>query len=345
VEFFRQPGKLSTPLHQVTDGSTPALITAVGSPVMLTAATPRDSTTTESRRSAGQALPESVSRFLVTAPQPDGVSSPKTREVPSPGTGPDDRLEQPVAQDAVLPDKGTGSGVKPSVAAARDVETGVAQLSSREAESPARMPATTFAGSLREAVEAPRAQQPPGSKAVLVPSTAPGPSEAQHSASGVRAPAAPVVAQNAELFMSELAERIQVQVRQGGNDIRIQLKPANLGHVEIMAQTGAEGVVARIVTESAAVKQYLENNLHVLEQALVDRGLRMDRIDVVAQGYLDARQSSAHPDSQYGGSGHRADVRGREAALAAGTVPGEDALADSTFRAAIGPHSTFHTVA
>jgi flagellar hook-length control protein FliK len=81
-------------------------------------------------------------------------------------------------------------------------------------------------------------------------------------------------------FTLQVAERIQFQVREGKGEIRIQLQPESLGRMEISAETGGNGVIARITTESNSVKSYLENNVHILQQALQDQGLKVDHISI-----------------------------------------------------------------
>jgi hypothetical protein len=93
-------------------------------------------------------------------------------------------------------------------------------------------------------------------------------------------------------FMSLLAERIQLQLRNGENILRIQLKPAALGRMEIRAENTAAGVLATITTDSAGVKNYLEHNLHLLQQSFQDQGLKVARISVTVLEPADDLQSS-----------------------------------------------------
>jgi flagellar hook-length control protein FliK len=97
----------------------------------------------------------------------------------------------------------------------------------------------------------------------------------------------------------QIADRIQVQLRDGKNEIRIQLKPESLGSLEIRAEATGNGVIARITAESAAVKNYLENNLHILQQNLQDQGLKVDRIQIAVQEVVN-QQSSSGQSAQFG---------------------------------------------
>ena len=88
-------------------------------------------------------------------------------------------------------------------------------------------------------------------------------------------------------FVTQVADRIQIQIRNGGGEIRIQLHPKELGRMDIRAEHGRDGLMARITVESREVKNLLESNLASLRQALEERGLRVDRINIVAQDDAD----------------------------------------------------------
>jgi flagellar hook-length control protein FliK len=145
----------------------------------------------------------------------------------------------------------------------------------------------------------------------------------------------------------QLAEKIQVQIRDGKGEIRIQLKPENLGSLEIRATSTANGVVARIAAESSSVKSYLENNLHILQQTLQDQGLKVDRLQIIVQETLNM-QSSSGQSAQFGHTGSESQEREApksahliESAL---PIPEEEIAVDpSTFVARV--RNRFYTVA
>jgi hypothetical protein len=144
-------------------------------------------------------------------------------------------------------------------------------------------------------------------------------------------------------FVFQLADHIVKELQDGTNGVRIQLKPAALGRLEINAEHGAAGVVARIVTESGAVRQFLEGNLQMLEQAIQDQGLKLDRIDVVVNQNLDHRQSGNQGDAN-SGQGNHAGGNGRHTSADPEPRRGE-ITADAVMIMSLGPNSTFHTVA
>jgi len=146
----------------------------------------------------------------------------------------------------------------------------------------------------------------------------------------------------------QLAEKIQTQLQNGGTEVKIQLKPEALGRMEIRAEAGAQGLVARIVTESASVKHYLESNLHILQQNLQDQGLKIDRIDFVVQDGLDSRFWGGQQQPGQTGSGQQGgDWRGQAdvPGVAAPMALDDEILVEPAVIATLGPNSTFHTVA
>jgi flagellar hook-length control protein FliK len=146
-------------------------------------------------------------------------------------------------------------------------------------------------------------------------------------------------------LISQLADRIQMQVRDGQEIVLIQLKPSSLGWIEVRAGSSSAGIVATIMTESAGVKAYLENNLHQLQQTFQDQGLKIDRINVVVQpdGWHQ-HASSAFQESR-SGSGENGDAATSSRQGGISRQPAEEQIMDLPNTPALAPNSTFHTIA
>lgn len=217
----------------------------------------------------------------------------------------------------------------PKAAAGVDSAALAAELE-RVSAGPGRL-RTTFEGSAREA-----------SAGSYLSGTARDAQTAPQPASGVKDLKAPA-------FVFEVAERISAVVTGARGEVTIQLKPDQFGRMNIVAESGASGIVARITTESASLKQYLESNLPVLQQALHDQGLRVERIDVQVQEGLSQQQS---PNQWQHGFGHAPGGHDSErspritpsAAVQPGDAASEITL-DAAVMGALHPNSTFHTIA
>ena len=151
---------------------------------------------------------------------------------------------------------------------------------------------------------------------------------------------------NSEFFL-QIAEKFQMLVRNGNGEIHIQLRPENLGRLDIRAEAGANGVLARIVTESSSVKSYLESNLHALQQSFQEQGLKVERIDVLVHEGFDARNPAAHQQhsGNNGSSNPQADSSVVTPAGAQRAAMQDEILVDPMTLVYLGPNSTFHTTA
>jgi flagellar hook-length control protein FliK len=145
-------------------------------------------------------------------------------------------------------------------------------------------------------------------------------------------------------FISQISERIQFQIRDGGGVMRIRLQPDNFGHLEIHAESTSKGVVARIIAESAGVKSILENNLHILQQNLQDQGVKVDRIYVMIQDGVDAQSFSGYfAKSGHQGSGQTGKDNRRN--FKAVNEKPENSSMDNSINGILGGNVRFHTVA
>jgi flagellar hook-length control protein FliK len=160
--------------------------------------------------------------------------------------------------------------------------------------------------------------------------------------------AAPAATSQPREFILQLADQIRVQVRDGKEEIRIQLKPDSLGRLEIKAETTLNGVTARITTESNNVKSYLENNLQFLQQTLQDQGLKIDRIHIVVQDAYDSQSPSGFT-SQFGHAGSGQNSREPQThAQSSGSsamTPTDEMTVDPTTWLSLNPNNRFYTVA
>ena len=73
---------------------------------------------------------------------------------------------------------------------------------------------------------------------------------------------------------------IAALARNGGNEMRLQLQPPELGELELNVRT-ADGVVrGEIVVSSMEVKQLLESQLDRLRNSMAEQGLELEAIDI-----------------------------------------------------------------
>jgi flagellar hook-length control protein FliK len=108
------------------------------------------------------------------------------------------------------------------------------------------------------------------------------------------------------------------------------------------------GLIARIVTESAGVKHYLESNLSTLQHNLHEQGLKIDRIEFVVQDGIDSRLWGGQQNAGQTATGQQGEDSRRQSdatGAAARLALDDEILVEPAAIAALGPNSTFHTVA
>ncbi len=147
-------------------------------------------------------------------------------------------------------------------------------------------------------------------------------------------------------FIYQLAERIQAQLQSGQAELRIHLKPEHLGNLEIKAESGVDGIIARIAADSNNVKHLLESSIQILQQSLQEQGLKVDRIDVVLQQGFDTRHAGNHQhQSGHTGSGNDGSEAGSSSPRPGSPLAQAEIEVDPSTAMILGPHSTFHKVA
>ena len=107
----------------------------------------------------------------------------------------------------------------------------------------------------------------------------------------------------AETVMPQVIRSLATLVRAGGAEMRLQLKPADLGEIELRVRT-AEGVVrGEMMVQHPEVKQLLEDQVARLKEALAAQGLELEGFDVSVD--RDPRFAQADRQRRQGGRQQR----------------------------------------
>ncbi len=105
--------------------------------------------------------------------------------------------------------------------------------------------------------------------------------------------------EHAEIF-EKLSTGVKMSMAKGGGEVRLSLKPENLGHLNIRLNIGDNGVKAFIQVENTDVKHALENGAAALKEVFVKNGLVLHRFSVeVATGGFSMNTA---PDPGFSGS-------------------------------------------
>lgn len=82
----------------------------------------------------------------------------------------------------------------------------------------------------------------------------------------------------------QLVDRIRIIRSNGGvQEVRIQLEPKELGHVNMKLELDGSNLTARMTVESTAVKQAVEAGLNQLRETLATQGFKVEKFDVNVQ--------------------------------------------------------------
>ena len=123
----------------------------------------------------------------------------------------------------------------------------------------------------------------------------------------------------------ELGTRVHMAVREGGRELVLNLRPADLGHLTIRV-TMHDGIMqAQIIADRPEAARMLQQSMQHLGSALGDLGYSLDNLDVAYQGQdpRDAQASSEGGDDAVAGEVLEAD--GTPAVSGTTTSTGPDA--------------------
>ena len=122
-----------------------------------------------------------------------------------------------------------------------------------------------------------------------------------------------------EKLVDSLDVRLRVSASQGGRDIRMTLRPAELGEVTVRLQLNHGVAVATLFADRHEAAALLAQAAGDLRSALADRGLHIERLEV-STGLGDDRSTGGSRDPQRGGQPHRETLYRFAAAPAAGVA-------------------------
>lgn len=131
----------------------------------------------------------------------------------------------------------------------------------------------------------------------------------------------------------ELGSRVHMAVREGGRELVVQLRPADLGHLTIRVTMNDGIMQAQIIADRPEAARMLQQSLSHLDSALGDLGYSLDNLDVAYQGQeqRDAQASNRKAEDAVSGEVLEADgtpaVPGSPTSALVGSTTGLDLLA------------------
>lgn len=125
-----------------------------------------------------------------------------------------------------------------------------------------------------------------------------------------------------ESVMQQIVQRAAYTFANGtGGEVRVFLRPANLGDLYLKVKVEQDVVTAKITAGSHEVKAIIENNLAQLKQSLDDAGIKVGRFEVEVNTGMNEQAGNGPQDSSqdtyladYGAAASPADAAGSYAA-------------------------------
>lgn len=87
-------------------------------------------------------------------------------------------------------------------------------------------------------------------------------------------------AERVENILNQIKEEINISVDRENASMELQLNPASLGKVGLHIETKAGTVTAQFVAETAQVKEALESQITDLKETLINKGIRIEEVEV-----------------------------------------------------------------
>lgn len=80
--------------------------------------------------------------------------------------------------------------------------------------------------------------------------------------------------------MDQVGKQISRSILRGERSIKLQLRPPELGLLKVEMDIKGNTLKLWMITENSAVKELLLSNVHELREALVEQGVKLDRLDI-----------------------------------------------------------------
>ena len=79
---------------------------------------------------------------------------------------------------------------------------------------------------------------------------------------------------------TQIVQSIRMQLLRDGGEAHIRLDPRQFGDMSVRIRVDNGQVTARVEADAPVVREWLQNNQHLLRQSLAGQQLTLDRLDV-----------------------------------------------------------------
>lgn len=96
--------------------------------------------------------------------------------------------------------------------------------------------------------------------------------------------------------VNQVGRQMAFAIRRGENQVRVQLKPPNLGSIQLDMVMKDHVLKVAMITEHHGVKELLMSHVQELREALVERGVELQRIDIRIDYHFGQSMANAQRD-------------------------------------------------
>jgi hypothetical protein len=111
-------------------------------------------------------------------------------------------------------------------------------------------------------------------------------------------------------LVDQLGRQISRSIQRGDRVLKIQLKPPELGVVKVELDLKENVLKLGLITENSAVKELLLANANELKEALVEQGVKLEKVDVQVGDHSNQTLSDLKEGLKEGRSGNQGEKAG-----------------------------------
>jgi hypothetical protein len=100
----------------------------------------------------------------------------------------------------------------------------------------------------------------------------------------------------AESIAGQVGQKLRLSIPRGDRQLQLHLKPDHLGRIQLNINNTGDQVTVHIITEHESTRDVLLNHSGELKAALMEQGIRLDKVDV--QSTFNFEQYTAHQQQQ-----------------------------------------------
>lgn len=135
--------------------------------------------------------------------------------------------------------------------------------------------------------------------------------------------------------LNQVGRQLFRSIQNGDNEVRFQIKPPQLGRLQMTIDNSPDGFKISIITEQNAAKDLLLSHANELKVAMMDQGIKIDAIDVNVSSDFNQAMADARQQEEGKKRRNRQEGENKEGLSSNGMLEGELATGPLWYKAGI----------